>query len=349
MRVGFDVSPLVVPHTRGLTRLVEGLVSTLESRRRLEVVRLAPSGGKSLRKWRQRELPRVERSMDLVGIHSPVSAFPLRGGGLRVQTVHELPWKHGEKENADWRHRFWTRFGTRRADAVLCPSAFVAKDLGGASEKVRVCPWGTSAPFQDEPPPGEVDEVSLGRYRLGETPFALCLGAVRAKKNLAALLHGVAELRRRDGPELQIVVSGGDTPDLRRALGLVSRLGLSRWVSTPGWIEESDLPALLRLATVVPMLSRSEGFGFPVLEAMACGTPVLVTKDSAQSELAGPVGIAVDPADPAAVADGLERAVREREDLRYRLGEHAAQFTWERCAERVENLWTELAARSSSA
>ncbi len=345
MRVGFDVSPLVVPHTRGLRRLVDGLVSTLEGRGRLEVVRLAPRPGANLRRWRQRELPQLERRLELDGIHSPVSAIPLRGRGLRVQTVHELPWLHGERENADWRHRLWARLGRRRADAVVCPSAFVARDLGGPSERVRVCPWGTGAPFQDEPPPGEVDEVALGRYRLGEIPYALCLGAVRAKKNLAALLHGLAELRRRDGPELQLVVTGGDTPDLRRDLGLVSRLGLSRWVSTPGWIEDADLPALLRQAAVVPMLSRSEGFGFPVLEAMACGAPVLVTASSAQAELAGPAGVAVDPSDPAAVADGLERVLRDAEDLRWSGVDRAAEFPWDRCAERVESLWIELGAR----
>jgi len=342
MRIGFDVSPLVVPHSHGLSRLVEGVVSTLESRGRLEVVRLAPAAGQGLRGWRQRELPRIERRLDLAGIHSFVSAFPLRGRGLRVHTVHELPWKHAEKENADWKHRLWARLGVRRADASLCPSALVARDLGGPSEKIRVCPWGVGAPFADEPPPGEIDEVVPGRYRLGEIPYALCLGAVRAKKNLAALLHGLAELRRRDGPELRIVVGGEDTPQLRRDLGLVSRLGLSRWISTPGWIEERDLPALLRLASVVPMLSRSEGFGFPVLEALASGTPVLVTADSAQAELAGRTGIAVDPDDATAVADGLERALREREELRDPLVERAREFTWERCVERIENLWLEL-------
>jgi glycosyltransferase involved in cell wall biosynthesis len=342
MRIGFDVSPLHRPHPPGVVRSTEGLVTALEARRAHEVVRLVPEEGENLRSWRQRRLPQQVGELGLDGIHSPVSSFPLRGPGLRVQTIHELPWKHGAGENADLRHRFWSLTGPLRADRVLCPSEHVARDLGRRG-RVRVCPWGADARFADEPPPGVVDEVVLGHYRLGQDALALCVGAVRAKKNLPALLQGLAALVERGGPRIQVVVTGAETPDLRRDLGLVSRLGLSRFVSTPGYVDEQHLPALLRLATVVPVLSISEGFAFPVLEAMACGTPVLVPRDSAQSELAGAAGIVVDPADPTSVADGLERAVRERDELRGALVKRAAEFTWERCARQVEELWEGLA------
>ena len=300
-----------------------------------------------LRTWRHRRLPELVRELKLDGIHSPVSAFALRGPGQRVQTVHELPWKHGERENADLAHRFWASVGPLRAGAVLCPSETTARDLARrvlpGKSRIHVCPWGIGPPFQDEPPPGEVDEVVLARYRLGEDPLLLCLGAVRPKKNLAAVLHGLAELRGRKGARIQLVVSGEDTAQLRRDLGLVSRLGLSAHVSTPGPIEEAHLPALLRLSSVVAVLSRSEGFSFPVLEAMACGTPVLVPQNSAQAELAGELAVRVDPEDPASVADGIERALREREELRYQLSERAGHFSWERCAEQVEIVWRSLA------
>ena len=342
MRIGFDVSPLHRPHPRGVVRATEGLVTVLEERGVHEVVRLVPEEGEGLRAWRQRRLPQLVGQLGLDGIHSPVSSFPLRGPGKRVQTVHELPWKHGTRENADLRHRFWSIAGPLRADRVICPSEHVARDLGRRS-RVRACPWGRDARFEDEPPIGVVDEVVLGRYRLGQDPLALCPGAVREKKNLAALLHGLAALVERGGPRVHIVVTGEETPDLRRDLGLVARLGLSRFVSTPGPIDEEHLPSLLRLAAVVPVLSVSEGFAFPVLEAMACGTPVLVPRDSAQSELAGPAGIVVAAADPASVADGLERALDADEAARTALVERASAFTWDRCAGQVESIWEELA------
>ena len=340
MRIGFDVSPLVRPHPPGVVRATRGLVETLEAPQthggQLDIVRLAPGPDEDLRAWRQRRLPALAREQGLDGIHSPVSAFPWRGPGLRLQTVHELPWRHGVKENAGWRHRFWAAVGSRRADLVLCPSRHVARDLGGRAE---VCPWGVEARFAGEPPPGEVDELLLARYRLGEDPLALCPGAVRAKKDLAAFLRGLAELRRRDGARVHAVVTGPDTGDLRRDLGTASKLGLARYVSTPGTVEDAHLPGLMRLASLVPVLSRSEGFAFPVLEALACGTPVLVPPDSAQSELAGPAGIVVDPADAGSVADGIERALAERESGRAARLERAAEFPWERCAAQVAELW----------
>ena len=100
---------------------------------------------------------------------------------------------------------------------------------------------------------------------------------------------------------------------------------------------------MLRLAAVVPVLSRSEGFAFPVLEALACGVPVLVPPNSAQSELAGTAGIEVDPDEPNSVADGLERALAERLTHLPARVERAAPFTWERCAETAAALWSSLA------
>jgi glycosyltransferase involved in cell wall biosynthesis len=347
MKIGLDVSPLVRPHPRGVVRVTEGLARALERRGVLEVVRLAPENGADLRRWRAIELPRLERERALAGIHSCVSAFPPRGRGARVQTIHELPWRHGAREGADLRHRAWAAVGPMLADRVLTGTEFVARDLRRrilpGRSKVRACAWGVGPPFQEEPPPDVVDEVVLGKYRLPQGPFAVALGAVRPKKNLAATLHGMAELRRRGGPDLQLVVTGGDTPQLRRDLGLVSRLGLSRFVTTIDEIAEEDLPSVLRLASLAPVLSTSEGFGLPVLEALACGTPVVVPRDSAQAEVAGGTGIEVDPADPASVAGGLETALRERQALRPRLAARAKELSWDRCASQVESIWREIA------
>ncbi|MCP3918310.1 MAG: glycosyltransferase family 4 protein [bacterium] len=343
MRIGFDASPLARPHPPGIVRVVESALAALERADGVEVVRLAPEPSEPLARWRRRTLAAASGKQSLAGIHSFLSAFPWRGPGLRVQTIHELPWKHGVAENADWRHKLWARFGPRRADAVITATEYTAREIGRplAREggRVHVVGWGVDERFAEEPPLGTVDEVVLTRYRLPEGPFALCPGAVRAKKNLAAVLHGAARLHASGGPKLTIVVSGPDTQDLRRDLGLASQLGLSRWVSTPGTIEEEDLPAILRLAAVVPVLSRSEGFGLPVLEALACGTPVVVPADSAQAEVAGEDGIRVDPGDADAVAAGLRQAIETREEQRYVLPERARAFTWERTARGIADVW----------
>jgi len=347
VRIGFDVSPLHRPHPRGVVRITDGLVRALERRRNVEIVRLVPRAEVGLRTWRGVELPRIAKEGRLDGIHSCVSAFAFRGRGARVQTIHELPWRHGEREGADLRHRAWAAVGPCFADAVCTATEFVARDLRRrilpGSAKIRVCPWGVGPPFEEEPAPDVVDEVVLGRYRLPQGPYALALGAVRPKKNLAAILQGLAEFRKRGGGELQLVVTGGDTPQLRRDLGLASRLSLARYVTTIDEIAEEDLPAVLRLSRAVLVLSRSEGFGLPVLEALACAAPVVVAKESAQAEVAGTAGIAVDPLDPSSVAAGLERALAEREILRPVLVERARELSWDRCAEQVETIWKEIA------
>ena len=347
MRIGFDTTPLARPFPPGIVRVVRESLSALETRARIEVVRLAPPAQAPPRRWRQRELPREVRARGLVGIHSFLSAYPLFGPGRKVQTIHELPWRHGVKENADLVHRLWAGPLSRRADAIVTASWTIAGELGKKSAeeggRVHVVPWGVGAAFREEPEAGQVDEVLLERWRLPDGPFALCPGAVRAKKNLAAVLHGIARLRERSAPPLHLVVTGEASADLRRDLGLAQRLGLARFISTPGTIPEPELPGLLRLAAVVPCLSRSEGFGLPVLEALACGTPVVVPHGSVQAEVAGEHAFLVDAQDPDSVADALSRAVQQREQLRYRLPQRAQAFTWERTAEGLERVWEHIA------
>ena len=313
---------------------------------RLEVVELRPEPGADLRRWRQTELPGAVERDGLAGIHSFVSAFPWRGSGLRVHTVHELPWRHGVSENADWRHRFWAGFGVRRADRTLSATEVVRDELASAwlvpAEKLRVCPWGVGPPFGEEPDPGAVDEVVPGRLRLPEGPFFLAPGAVRAKKNLAALLEGFASLHASGG-RAQLVITGPETADLRRDLGLVSRLGLTRWVSTPGELSDSDLAALYRLSAGTCVLSASEGFSLPVAESLACGAPAIVAQGGSAAEVAGGAGLCVDPADPDSVASGLRDALDRRRELRGPALERGAELTWERCAGRIEAVWEELA------
>ena len=346
MRVGFDMAPTVAPHSRGVGRVCSGLVRALEQRGVLEVVRLVPLPSVGSRRWRQVELPRLERERGLHGIHSFTSAFPLRGTGRRVQTVHELPWLHGVSENAGLRHRSWARFGGLRADRTVTPTEHVARDLRSRSwapGRVRAIPWGVDEHFAPESPADVLDEAVLDTYRLGDAPFLLAPGADRRKKELAAVLEGLAALKKRGETRLHLVVTGRDTGDLRRDLGLASKLGLSRWISTLGEVADEDLPKLVRLAEAVCVLSRSEGFGLAVAESVVCGTPVLVPEGSAQAEVAGSAGLPCDPRSPESVARAMERLEDERYALRGEALARAPRYRWERCAAEVEALWSELA------
>ncbi|MDP6385186.1 MAG: glycosyltransferase family 1 protein [Planctomycetota bacterium] len=347
LRIGFDSSPLLPGHPPGVQRVVERSLEALEQRGRIEVVRLTPDSPDELRSWRQRELPRTVRERGLVGIHSFVSAFAWRGPGHRVQTLHEAPWRHGVQENADLRHRFWAWAGARRASAVITPTAATARDLGLTSGRLagrtHVIPWGVGLPFEGEAPPNSMDEILLGKYHLPDRPLLLCPGGVRAKKNLRATLEGLAHLKQSGSLPVQLVVTGPDTPDLRASLGLVQRLGLTRHVSTPGEISDADLAGLMRLSCAVSVLSTSEGFGLPVLEAMACGTPAIVPAGGALEEVAGAHAIVVDPTEASSVGQGIVQALDTREELRTTLTERASRFTWGNTALSIEQVWEGLA------
>lgn len=345
MRVGFDTSPLVRPFPLGIVRLVRSLVEALEERGRMEVVRLEPQADENWSSWRRTLGARVQRDR-LIGIHSFLSAFPRSGPGKRVQTIHELPWRHGCKENADWKHKAWAAFGPLFADRVVTATESTARDIRArvlpGAQKVRVIPWGVGAEFREEPPAGVVDEVLLGKYRIPEGPFLLAPGAVRAKKRLALVVQGLARMQATGGPKANLIVSGEHTADLRGDLGLVQKLGLSRYISTPGTLPEADWPGILRLASGVCVLSASEGFALPVLESMGCGTPVVVPAGSVQAEVAGPDAITVDALDADSVAQGMRKAIEEREALRYALPDRAREFPWSKTAERIEELWEQL-------
>ena len=139
------------------------------------------------------------------------SAFARKAKVKRVQTIHELPWLAGVRENADLAHRLWARLGPAFADAVVCPTEHVAAQarryalLGRA--KIGAIPWGVDAGVDSGlaplPPPGVVDEVLLDRYRLGEIPFALCLGATRAKKKALWLAAHASTRPCVHGPHLR--------------------------------------------------------------------------------------------------------------------------------------------------
>jgi len=336
MRLGFDVSPLHRPHPRGVVRVVAGLVDALESRGRIEVVRLSPESGLSSPRWRQVELPRIEARLGLDGIHSMLSAFPLRGAGRRVQTIHELPWLHGVTENAGWRHRLWAHIGPRRADRVVTATEATARDVrmysGIGPERIRVVPWGLDPCFG--PSARGADEAVLARFDLRTRAFVMCAGGGRTKKRADTAIAGAVALARRGGARLTVVITGAVEV-------LVARDGGARFV---GEVTDAELAALYRSAAAVLVLARSEGFGLPVLEAGAAGTPVVVARGTAQAEVAGMAGIPVDPDDSESVADGLLRALASNASDAERRRARAAEFTWDRAASLVESMWSEILA-----
>lgn len=187
------------------------------------------------------------------------------------------------------------------------------------------------------------DEAALlERFGVHSQRFVLCPGATRAKKNVAAVVRGIAALDRIDVARLAIVVTGHPTDDSVRDRSLARSHGLGERFVELGVVSDAELASLYRSCACVAVLSHSEGFAFPVVEALAAGAPVLVPRASAAAEAAGSQGILVDVTEARAIALGVQEALASRDGRRSARRARAAEFTWDRCAARVEDLWRSL-------
>lgn len=235
----------------------------------------------------------------------------------------------------------------RRAAHVLADSQATKDDLvelyGTPPDKITVLLSGIQADF------GRVtDEVARKavrqRYNIPEQPYLVSVGTVQPRKNYARLVAALAAL----GPafaDVHLVIAGGrgwlDSPIFQA----VADYGLAERVHFTGFVRDEDLPALYSAATCLAFPSLYEGFGFPVLEAMACGTPVLTSNISSLPEVAGDAALLVDPYDVEAMAEALRRLLTD-ETLRASLVrqgyEQVRRFTWARAAEQLSGIYRSM-------
>ena len=160
-------------------------------------------------------------------------------------------------------------------------------------------------------------------------PYALFVGGIQPRKDPLTAIEALALV---DG-DLRLVLVGDEKRGGDEVRSAVRRLGLERRVELAGYVEHEGLASLYRGATCLVYPSRYEGFGLPVLEAMASGTPVVATTAGAVPEVAGDAAILVEPGDPAALAAGIRRALADRDRLVAAGLEHARQFSWAETAQ----------------
>jgi alpha-1,3-rhamnosyl/mannosyltransferase len=275
-------------------------------------------------------LPRLLRRLRPALAHF-LHVVPPAWRGPSVLTVQDLSFEHFPELMSRSDRFFFRTFvprSARRADRVLTGSEWTKRDLveryGVRPERIVITPYGVDPTFRPD-----------GPRREGE-PYALFVGALQRRKepDLALrALQGVGALR--------LVLAGPD-----RGLGDELRseakaLGLEDRVEFTGHVPGPELAALYRGAACLVFPSRYEGFGLPVLEAMASGTPVVATRSSAIPEVAGEAAVLVE-ASAEGLAAGIDQAVSERERLAAAGLERAAQFSWADTARRTAEVYREL-------
>jgi glycosyltransferase involved in cell wall biosynthesis len=277
-------------------------------------------------------LPRLLRRLSPAVTHFNY-VVPPSYRGRSVVTVHDLsfermPWLMGRRDRLLFRRFVPT--SARRADRVLTVSEHtkhdVAEHYGIPEQKIVVTPNGVDPVFRPE---GSAPE---------RPPYVLFVGGIQPRKDPLAAIEALALL---DG-DLSLVVVGAEKrggEEVRRA---VRRLGLERRVELAGHVEHKQLAALYRGAACLVFPSRYEGFGLPVLEAMASGTPVVAAAAGAVPEVAGDAAILVEPGEPEAIAAGIRQALDERDRLVAAGLERARQFSWAETARRTLAVYREL-------
>jgi glycosyltransferase involved in cell wall biosynthesis len=319
MRVGIDVSPLVQTRA-GTARYLRGLLEHNEYER-------LGFGGRGRAAaivrdawWYPVALPRRARGLDV--LHCPTFRGPFHSAVPVVVTVHDLAVLRHPGMFNKWSRRY-SRLAVPRvaqgARRLIAVSEFTRRELVEllrvVEDKIRVIPNAVGAPFGPEGPKAEGD-------------YVLAVGTLEPRKNLARAV----EAARRVGVELRVAGA--------RGWGGVEAPGAT-WL---GEVSDEELAALYRGARVVVYPSLYEGFGIPVLEAMACGTPVVTSAGGATEEVAGGAAVLVDPLDPASIAAGLDQAASRREELAARGLERARGFTWYRVAAETRKVYEEAAA-----
>jgi glycosyltransferase involved in cell wall biosynthesis len=298
--------------------------------------------------WEQMRLRRAAARVGADLLHAPAYIGPLRPGLPLVLTVYDtIALDHPGL--CARRTALYFRAALRRAaaaaDLLLCPSHWVRDRLGRLpgldAGRIRVVPPGVAPLFR--PQPDEAIAAVRRRYRLPER-YVLFVGNIEPKKNLGALapLCGAAGPESSTGPPL--VVAGQRAWKWRAALGGLADGQPGRRVHFLGYVPRGELPALYAGAELFLFPSRVEGFGLPVLEAMACGTPVVAARAGALPETAGGGALLVDPDDPAALAAAVASLLDDparRRRMVSRGKERAAAFSWQRAAEATRAAYRE--------
>lgn len=263
----------------------------------------------------------------------------------KVVTVHDLAFLFYPEAAMPSLHRYLNVVVPRsvqRADYLLADSANTAKDLQEQwqIEAARISVVQGAVDHERFQPVTDANQLAAvrRRYGIGDRPFILGLSTLQPRKNFARLIEAFDQARQAAHLPHRLVIGGGKGWLFDEIFARVQALGLTEDVLFPGYIADADLPALYTAAEFFAFPSLYEGFGLPVIEALACGTPVLTADNSCLPEAGGPGAFYIKAEQVESIAEGIVTLTGNaslRQQLRTLGLGHAAQFTWQRSAEQL--------------
>ncbi len=305
--------------------------------------------------WMALGIPSTERWFgDFDIVHGLFNFAPPSRRSKRVITVYDVAFlKYPERFTPAHARHFdrSTGYSVRSCDAVIAISENTKRDIvdcyGISPSKVTATPLGID--LETFHPILDAQALEAGRKRFGlKGKVILYIGTLEPRKNLGVLLDAFDTLNAKYKGEFQLVLAGKQGHGMEALMPRLEKLVSAGLALVPGYVSQADAVLLYSLAEVFAYPSVYEGFGFPPLEAMASGCPVVTSNTSSLPEVVGTAGLTVDPLDPTALAEALLRIATEPE-LRQKLVmdglSRAKEFTWARTARMTWELYQSLSSR----
>lgn len=304
--------------------------------------------------WTLVGLPRAAATAGIDVLHAPAYTAPFWSPAPVVLTIHDISYERNPEwypYRRDWLRRAFYRWSARAARHIVTTSSFSASEIaemyGLEADRITVVPNGVSADFG-----AAYAALPCALPAEVTTPFLLHVGDIHERRNLSVAVQAVLDARRRFGalPALSLVLAGTDRGPAGALCAQAAAAGAPEAVVWLGHVEEPLLHALYRCATAFVYPSRYEGFGFPVLEAMACGTPVIASRAASIPELTGDAAILLDPDDDEGWTDAVIRIVTDDElhdEMATRGVARAGLFTWARTARGTMDVYQSCLAEAA--
>lgn len=300
--------------------------------------------------WEQTRLSYECRKRKVDLLHCTNYIVPLLSKIPIVLTIHDLTILRYPQTHP-WKRRFKNllllRSSIEKAEIIIAVSRFTAQEIssffGFPQEKIKIVYEGVSPLFFSCDDKRKLSQI---RQLYGLPPqYILYVGTLEPRKNITSLLLAFKMLKSKTDFPHKLVITGGKGWIYGKIMDTWKRLNVKKEVIFTGYIPTADLPGLYSLAQLFVYPSIYEGFGLPPLEAMACGTPVVVSNVSSLPEVVGDVGVMVDPKKPESIYQGMVSVLANpslQKELKEKGLKRAKEFTWEKTARITQEIYKEV-------